>query len=677
MRILSIVMFFCVALSLNAQQDIAWKQKIDTRLLERVFDGKKAEFLIILKEQADISYANQLRRKEDKGRYVYETLSNLAKSTQAPVRKMLDSLGAPWRNFWIVNGFWSIGTLNVIEQIAQMPEVERIEDNPIIHLTLEPRDATDVIDRTLTPVSWGLTKINADDVWLLGHKGLGVVVGGQDTGYEWQHPALKEKYRGWDGSVADHNYNWHDAIHSLINGSTPNSCGINLRHPCDDNGHGTHTMGTMAGSSSESNVIGVAPEAKWIGCRNMEEGDGTPATYIECFEWFIAPTDTLNGNPNPAMAPHVINNSWGCPTSEGCNSGNFITMDTAIQHVRASGILVVVSAGNDGASGCSSVNTPAAIYSSSFTVGATTNVSNDAIASYSSRGPVTVYGSIKKPDIAAPGSGIYSCYATDNNGSYQYATLSGTSMAGPHVAGVAALIMTARPDLKGQVATLESIMKNSAIPRYPTSGQLCGGDNTTTLPNNVYGYGRVDALAAVTAAIALPVELVDFQATKSNKTSLLDWETATESDCAAYEIERSTDGVQWSKIGAVACKGAGKYRFIDGAPGDGVVYYRLKQLDISGTYAYSKIVHVAFSASAYGMSLYINPQDDMLRIQAPDAEAAGETLWVMLVGADGRVYYEARFLHQLIDLSDKPAGLYVLVLKNEQGRVLAWGKLVK
>lgn len=678
MRILSTVMVLCVAMSLNAQQDAAWKQKIDTRLLERVQNGQKAEFLIILKEQADVSYANQLRRKEDKGRYVYETLYNLAKNTQEPVKKALDALGTPWRSFWIVNGFWSIGSLNVIEQIARMPEVERLDDNPVIPLSVEPRDATEVIpDRTLTPNSWGLTKINADDVWLLGYKGAGVVVAGEDTGYEWQHPALIDKYRGWDGSVADHNYNWHDAIHSLINGSTPNSCGINLRHPCDDDGHGTHTMGTMAGSASESNVVGVAPEANWIGCRNMEEGDGTPATYIECFEWFIAPTDTLNGSPNPAMAPHVINNSWSCPASEGCNSGNYITMDTAIQHVRASGILVVVSAGNSG-SGCSTVNAPPAIYSSAFVVGATTNVTNDAIALYSSRGPVNVYGTLSKPDIAAPGSGINSCTGTDNNaGTYTYVSLNGTSMAGPHVAGVAALIMSARPDLKGQVATLELIMKNSAIPRYPTSGQLCGGNTTSSYPNNVYGYGRVDALAAVNLAIALPVELVDFQAYKLGKTSILNWETATESDCAAYEIERSADGIQWGKLGTVACKGAGEYQFTDLAPGSGVVYYRLKQLDISGAFAYSKIVHVVFSSSVYGMSVYTDAQNHTLRIQAPDAEAAGESLWVMLVGADGRVHYDARFLHQLIDLSDKPAGMYVVILKNETGRVLAQGKTVR
>ena len=113
----------------------------------------------------------------------------------------------------------------------------------------------------------------------MGFSGQGVVVGGQDTGYEWNHPALKNKYRGWNGSTADHNYNWHDAIHNLIGGGT-NSCGLNLTAPCDDDNHVTHTMGTMDGGVNDDSIVGVAPAATWMGCRNMEEGDGTPATYI-------------------------------------------------------------------------------------------------------------------------------------------------------------------------------------------------------------------------------------------------------------------------------------------------------------------------------------------------------------------------------------------------------------
>ena len=151
-----------------------------------------------------------------------------------------------------------------------------------------------------------------------GYTGQGAVIAGQDTGYQWDHPALKDQYRGWNGSAADHNYNWHDAIHA-----TGSSCGADSPCPCDDNDHGTHTMGTMVGDDGGANQIGMAPGARWIGCRNMNAGVGTPTTYIECFEWFIAPTDLAGQNPNPAMAPDVINNSWGCPESEGCSAGQF------------------------------------------------------------------------------------------------------------------------------------------------------------------------------------------------------------------------------------------------------------------------------------------------------------------------------------------------------------------
>jgi len=500
-RLFFLVSFLAPLLLFSQNND--WQNKVDTRLLERLAAGGPAEFLVIMQQQPDLRPAEQFRLKVDKGNFVYQTCLALAESTQSSVRTILKASGVPVQSFWVVNALWSKGNSDLIKKIARLPEVARVEDNPVWAMQpLPANDANSVVDRN-TPISWGLTKINADDVWSLGYHGEGVVVGGQDTGYSWNHPAIKNKYRGWNGSTADHNYNWHDAIHALINGGT-NSCGLNLTTPCDDDNHGTHTIGTMTGGTNSDSIIGVAPEAQWMGCRDMEEGDGTPATYIECFEWFIAPTNIAGNSPNTAMAPHVINNSWGCPTSEGCNSTNFATMDAVVNTVRAAGILVVVSAGNSG-SGCSTVNTPAAIYTGSFTVGATN--SSDVIAGFSSRGPVTVYGSTMKPNISAPGVGILSCIGHDNSpGSYSYASWNGTSMAGPHIAGVAALILSARPDLIGQVATLEDLMEDSAEPRFAIS-PFCGTDNASSLPNNVYGHGRVDALAAVNAAIALPVEL--------------------------------------------------------------------------------------------------------------------------------------------------------------------------
>jgi subtilisin family serine protease len=225
----------------------------------------------------------------------------------------------------------------------------------------------------------------------------------------------------------------------------------------------------------------------------MERGWGSPATYIECFEWFLAPTDLAGENPDPAQAPHVINNSWGCPAVEGCNPDNFALMELAVNALRAAGMVVVVSAGNSGGSGCGSIDDPAAIFEGSFTIGATRN--NDTIANFSSRGAITIDSSFRlKPNVSAPGVGVRS--AVRNGG---FASFSGTSMAGPHVAGAVALMISAAPHLAGQVDTIEAILQETALPMMTL--QDCAPYMGMTIPNTAYGYGRIDVRAAVERAL--------------------------------------------------------------------------------------------------------------------------------------------------------------------------------
>jgi serine protease AprX len=476
--------------------------KISPVLQAQLSTGEKATFLVVLTEQADLSHVRALRGNEAKGRAVYDALRAVAQRTQASLRAELDALGVAYRPYYVVNMLAVHGDVRMAQMLADRADVARLEANAAVRL--DP--PVDVQTQAAAPASvgqteWGVERIGADDVWALGYTGQGVVVAGQDTGYEWDHPALRAQYRGWDGVSVSHDFNWHDAIHA-DDPNTPfgNPCGYDSAVPCDDYSHGTHTMGTIVGDDGAGNQIGVAPGARWIGCRNMEQGWGTPATYAECFEFFLAPYP-VGGDPmaegQPALAPHVINNSWSCPKDEGCDA---TSLRTVVENVRAAGIVVVVSAGNSGApgkNGCGTVNAPPALHDASFSVGATDNA--DQIAGFSSRGPVTVDGSGRpKPDVSAPGIGVRSSVP---GGGYGYK--SGTSMAAPHVAGLVALLWSAAPSLIGDVDGTEQLIQETAIPRLDA---ICGGD-ADGHPNNVYGWGTVDALRSIQRArVGLSVE---------------------------------------------------------------------------------------------------------------------------------------------------------------------------
>lgn len=488
----------------NAQSG-DWRNKVDASVWSKTESGEKVEFIVVMRQQADVSGAKSLRLKEEKGDYVFTALQSVARQTQKKVTEILVKEQAPYRSFFVVNAIYTSGNSKLLQLLAEQDEVAYITSNPWTSLDMPVDFQNANIPEARAGVEWGIRRINADEVWALGYTGQGVVVGGQDTGYDWQHPAIKQAYRGWNGSTANHNYNWHDAIRAIspLHGDsviTPslNPCGLDSKVPCDDHNHGTHTMGTMVGDDGMGNQIGVAPSARWIAARNMERGYGSPATYIECFEWFLAPTDLNDRNPDPSKAPHVINNSWGCPEIEGCNASNWALMETAINNLRAAGVVVVQSAGNSGSS-CGSVDNAAAIFEGAFSVGA--SQPSDTIAGFSSRGNVTVDGSGRlKPNVVAPGVSVRSAV---RNGGYQ--SWNGTSMAGPHVAGVVALMISANPDLAGQVEKIEAIIEQTAKPML--SNQSCGGRSGSEIPNNTYGYGRIDALAAVEKALELTTDV--------------------------------------------------------------------------------------------------------------------------------------------------------------------------
>ncbi len=454
--------------------------RVDPRVLADTAEGATARFIVLLRAQTDTRARVAAEpNRAARGRIVFEALRRTANASQPALCAQLDALGARYRAFTVVNALAVEGDRAVVDALAARADVLAIEADRAFRVALA--DATRAIAAP-SEIEWNISKINAPSVWALGHTGQNIVYANADTGVQWDHPALQSHYRGWNGA-ADHNYNWWDAIHSDLSGDATNPCGYNLTAPCDDYGHGTHVLGIGVGDDGAGNQIGVAPGARWIACRNMEDGWGSPSTYLECFDFFLAPWDLNQQNPDPDKRPDVVGNSYGCPPSEGCAANSLLV---AMDNLRAAGIFMAVSAGNAGPN-CATVNEPPAIYDSAISLGATD--ASDAIASFSSRGPVTIDGSNRrKPDLVAPGVAIRSSVPTN-----LYGSKSGTSMAAPHAAGAAALLWSAFPSLRRNVDLTEAVLANSAT-RLPIT-QLCG-DDAGQYPNNVQGYGRIDVRAA-------------------------------------------------------------------------------------------------------------------------------------------------------------------------------------
>jgi len=325
--------------------------KISPWVVAATAGGRSVEILVVLAEQAELGQIPTESGGAERRRLVRDTLWETAERSQQELRRWLDARELRYRSFYIVNAILVHEVdASIVDSLSARPDVARLEANPRIRQPL-PQPAAWPEPESTVAIEWNVSLIRADEMWAAGFTGEGIVIGSQDTGFEWNHPALRNQYRGWNGSSADHDYNWHDAIHS--GGGV---CGPDSPTPCDDFGHGTLTLGVSIGDDGGSNRIGVAPGARWIGCRNMDQGFGSPATYLECFEFFLAPYP-VGGTPasgDPERAPDVTNNSWICPPSEGCS---WDTLQAAVEAQRAAGILTVAAAGNAGPD-CSTVGDP-------------------------------------------------------------------------------------------------------------------------------------------------------------------------------------------------------------------------------------------------------------------------------------------------------------------------------
>lgn len=433
--------------------------KIEPALLKQLLQEKapRVRFIVHMAEQADLSEAGGEIGVLARRWRVVTALQTTAERAQAGVRAFLAQeqaagRAADVRPFWIFNGLALTGGRETAFALAARPEVAAILTD---HQRRLPDDVSDAPDRLASGIEWNIERIRAPLVWdALGIDGTGVVVANLDSGVDWLHPALQSRYRGYDphGVAHQHVGNWFDAT------------GEGAAYPVDSNGHGSHTMGTMVGSEG----IGVAPGARWIAVRAFNSaGIGYDSWIHTAFEWLLAPAG------DPALAPGVVNNSWG-----NIVGGNEVFRDD-VQALRQAGILAVFSAGNNGPDE-GTVGSPAS-YPESLAIGATD--ADDEIANFSSRGPSPWYEI--KPEVSAPGVDVRSTLPGGSYGSKQ-----GTSMAAPHVAGVLALMLQADASLTITDATWA--ITTTAVP-LPSADAV---------PNNDYGWGRVDAYAAVIAVAA-------------------------------------------------------------------------------------------------------------------------------------------------------------------------------
>jgi bacillopeptidase F len=563
------------------------EQKVNKRLMSQFENQEKVTFLIKMKEQVDTAAVAQeadkkasekkatpAKAKSMKRSTIVSELKAKAKETQYEVLEFLENqkqkgVAEDVHSYHVVNAIAVTATKEVMEKVAGFQEVEKILPNETRQLFVPEKAAAAVQDPAAgtSSIEWNIDRVGAPAVWEMGIDGSGITVASIDTGVQWNHPALQEKYRGYDSASgqAAHENNWFDAV-------------AGQSAPYDDHGHGTHVTGTMVGSEPDgSNAIGVAPGAKWIAVKAFTASGGTDVDLLEAGEWILAP----NGNPD--LAPDVVNNSWGG------GPGLDEWYRPMVQAWRAAEIFPEFSAGNTTFSnpgGPGSVANPAN-YPESVATGAT-DINNN-LGSFSLLGP-SPYDEIK-PELSAPGVNIRSSVP----GSGYEGGWNGTSMAGPHVSAAIALLLQANASLS--VDDLEEILLTTALPltdnAYPES------------PNNGYGAGLLNVYDAVSSVVSGLGKLKG-QVTKDGDDSeapvlehsqpatvfagmplTLEASAADDISVTNVEVEYQLEDGTWAEVSAVRSSGDYKNGIYRAAiPGEAVsgneFVYKWKAVDFGG-----------------------------------------------------------------------------------------------
>jgi subtilisin family serine protease len=433
-------------------------------------DGERTRALVIFEDQPDVA---KLKQQTSSRTELVNALKQTTKQSQAESLSTATQLEASgeissFNRYWLINAIAINGTQNAIEEFKNDPNVAAIVADERVRIPQRARVNTDSNEplglstqsvASVSPtghagsspddndsVAWGVERINADDANDLGYTGEGVRVAVIDTGVDQTHPDLKDKVVAWKDFVHD------------------------LSEPYDDNGHGTHVAGTVAGDGDGGIQTGVAPQADIIGAKALDsQGGGFISDIIQAVQWSVA------------QDADVISMSLGGPENP--------VFTTVMEQAAAAGSIPVISSGNLPSTKDLTVNAADVLEvgypgdeDAVITVGATNPQERRAyFSAYQSDS-----GDDVKPEVVAPGVDVESALTTYYNPRETYTKLSGTSMAAPHVSGLAALVLAENPDMS--VGQFETLLKQTSTDLGPR-----GTDDK-------HGFGRVNAKAALAAA---------------------------------------------------------------------------------------------------------------------------------------------------------------------------------
>ena len=469
--VLCLVVVGALALShstMAAGQQNTWNQSATPATVEpglrlSILSQGRGEYWVYFRDKADLSAAYGMTDWDARGRYVYDKLRSVAATSQSSALGFLQAQKAAgdvdaYRSYFISNAIWVKSGVNTLDRLVNFSGVSEIRGTRVYSI---PQPVSRPADKSPQTLEWGIDRVNAELIWSnFGTEGQGIVVANVDTGVDYTHAALNLQYRGnLGGGSYNHNFNWYDPAGVCPPGA-----------PCDNNSHGTHTMGTMVGDDGGANQIGMAPEAKWIAAKGCESNSCTDTSLLLSAEWIVAPCPigTPPGSPtcDPNKRPNVVNNSWG-------GGGGDPWYQTVVNAWQAAGIFPAFSAGNSGP-GPGTIGSPGDYCN--VTASGATNIS-DIVASFSSRGPGNFPACLDKPDVSSPGENVRSSVPGNN-----YANFSGTSMASPHTAGCVALLLSIDPTIT--YSDIYDLLTQNAVDLGAP-----GFDYN-------YGYGRIDCYAA-------------------------------------------------------------------------------------------------------------------------------------------------------------------------------------